>query len=355
MSIAAAKAFSLNDLGYTPYPAGGVTPLVAKQPPSSNTGEKGEEGKASPSIEKGERLAIIDTLTVVFPDSEFWTTHSEREESEYHTLAHRVQRYMLNRCNLIIDPLVRGGRNGYSHHFRIETKTGQQAGFLAVGGNNFTVCVYLSGEGCSQVGEKGFRHIKNCMETLKGHITRIDLAHDALNGEITINQVMNWYSHDLFRVSDKGAYPSDRLIDDRGHNTGKTYYVGSRESGKYFRAYEKGKQLGDAASKWVRLELELKRSKREIPLEAITSPTAYLAGAYRCLQFLSTTQCRIETARKTVQVSYQHLLKYAKLAYGRFVKVMHDHLEEPQKVIEALIREDGCPRRLNTATIAPVI
>ncbi|UWT36668.1 replication initiation factor domain-containing protein [Neisseria gonorrhoeae] len=40
--------------------------------------------------------------------------------------------------------------------------------------------------------------------------------------------------------------------------SGKTYGIGSRESSKYVRIYEKGKQLGDKTSTWTRFEIEFK-------------------------------------------------------------------------------------------------
>ena len=58
-------------------------------------------------------------------------------------------------------------------------------------------------------------------------------------------------------------------------------------NGKMLRIYEKGKQLGDSESPWVRVEAELRNKSRVIPWDALTRPGSYLAGAYPCLAYLS--------------------------------------------------------------------
>jgi DNA relaxase NicK len=48
--------------------------------------------------------------------------------------------------------------------------------------------------------------------------------------------------------------------------------VGKRKNGKLLRVYEKGKQLGDESSPWVRWELELHNRDRVIPWEVLLEP-----------------------------------------------------------------------------------
>ena len=56
-------------------------------------------------------------------------------------------------------------------------------------------------------------------------------------------------------------------------------YLRKTENGKLMRIYEKGKQLGDATSPWVRWELELHNKSRVIPFDVLTAPGQYVAGA----------------------------------------------------------------------------
>ena len=69
------------------------------------------------------------------------------------------------------------------------------------------------------------------------------------------------------------------------------------------RIYEKGKQLGDKISAWVRAEVELKDQDRVIPWDALVNPSYYLAAAYPALNYLSTIQHKIKTISKSVSVS----------------------------------------------------
>jgi phage replication initiation protein len=84
--------------------------------------------------------------------------------------------------------------------------------------------------------------------------------------------------------------------------SGLSFYVGSRTSGKLLRVYEKGKQLGGAASElfpdWVRSELELHNEGRVIPLGILINPGPYLAGAYPALAWVDDEQSRIATKQK---------------------------------------------------------
>ena len=53
---------------------------------------------------------------------------------------------------------------------------------------------------------------------------------------------------------------------------GRTLYLGSRKSRAFIRAYEKGKQLGDPNSNWVRVELVVRPDKEQRDKAATISP-----------------------------------------------------------------------------------
>lgn len=90
----------------------------------------------------------------------------------------------------------------------------------------------------------------------------------------------------LFKSAAGGRNPRfERRNYDNPHE-GRTFYVGTRDSGKLCRVYEKGRQLGDRNSKWVRIEVELHSTNREIPLEILLGCGDYLAGAYPALGWI---------------------------------------------------------------------
>lgn len=66
--------------------------------------------------------------------------------------------------------------------------------------------------------------------------------------------------------------------------------------------------LGDSASSWVGAEVELRNKGRTVPWEVVTAPDHYFAGAYPALEFLSATQCRLQTIQRGGQISYDAMV-----------------------------------------------
>ena len=327
--------------------AGGMNGL-----PSSNTGERIPTFEEGTGKTKAPNLAFIDYLTFTLPErkSLIRTNFTDSEDFCLH-----VVEYFLKPLGLTSSLELKGGRNGYKHHCKIQVINDKQrndVGYFAFDGNNATTCISLSGIGCKALSAEDYRIIRQNIEDFEGKITRIDLAHDCLNGEVTLQDVHTWYDAGLFSCGSRGKYPSIKKFDDCGSDAGSTIYVGSRESGKMFRAYEKGKQLGDKSSNWVRLELELHSTKRAIPYEILEKISSYLSGSYDCMNYLSVEQSRIVTQQKTDSINYEHLEHYCKQAYGRFIDVMLQVYDGcPELVVEKLRRDDALPSRLAPSTI----
>ena len=190
---------------------------------------------------KGAKIAYIDYITVTYPsrDSFRFDKYDGLED-----FAHAIDYYFLSQFGLSFNPEMKGGRNGYKNHWKITApvygnkKQSADVGFFAFGGNNETICVSFTGQACQFIGSEGFSFIREFIEALKERITRIDLAHDCFNWELDLSTVRAWYDAGLFKANIRGKYPSCQFIDDYGSGKGCTFYIGSRESGKYFRAYE---------------------------------------------------------------------------------------------------------------------
>jgi phage replication initiation protein len=316
-------------------------------PPISNTG-----GKHSHNIDleteltrAKERVGLIDYLTVTIPDQAFKpvaTDHYDHDE-----FIGYVNWALLSDLNLqALEPL-RGGKNFYANSWDIVDSSFNIVGFVAHGGNNDTLCINITGSGCAVIGTAGYLALYRFLQEHKGKITRVDIAHDFFDGRYSVDTAINWYKEGLFVTeSGRGKKAQAKLVDDFGLGTGRTLYVGSRKSGKLFRAYEKGKQLGDSENPWVRFELELRSVDRVIPLEIIFEHASFLAGAYICLKGFDADQSYIKTQQKTTEVSFKHLEKYCRMAYGRFLNVMRYVYETDESIIESLKRDDEPPRRL---------
>lgn len=155
-----------------------------------------------------------------------------------------------------------------------------------------------------------------------------------------------------------GRPPKAKPIDSRRPEDGRTYYVGSRESAKFYRGYEKGMQIlgshiaaavlrnpdidiasrlaateirlvkGEDGTKsveqfdlkdWWRDEVEFKPVNQPLPLDLVESRDQYFAGAYPYLaKVLPTAEtCALITRRERMpQVHLAKVLEIIKGQYG---------------------------------------
>jgi phage replication initiation protein len=245
------------------------------------------------------------------------------------------------------------GWNGYTHRFNIGENA--QYGLIAYGGDKQrgTVHLELNATACALVPD--WRTVQQWGESLGAKITRVDLAHDDMQAQvISIAVARAWYEAGEF--TSNGRPPAAKLIDDMGSGKGKTLYIGARANGKLLRVYEKGRQLGDPSSPWVRVELELRNKSRVIPWDVLTTPASYLAGGYPCLAFLSAVQDKIRTLTKAVQITIGSIVHYLRTAGGKSINVlMQVHSGDAFALVNA-IKRDGIPRRLvNYADFLPCI
>lgn len=242
-----------------------------------------------------------------------------------------------------------GGRRDYGRWFYECSYTflGTRSGGVYIGGNRNTCCVDLPGSICARV--KDWGAVAEWLERVGASVTRLDIARDCLGGEYTLGDARRWYQEGGFTINRR---PSASFIDDMGSGKGCTFYVGSRENGKMLRVYEKGKQLGDKFSPWVRFELELKNRDRVIPLDVVANPGGYLAGAYQCLSWISQVQERIKTTSKVLKISYDKLRQEAKKSYGRLINFMLDVGFTADEIVEDLVNRRGYPRRMDIPLFA---
>lgn len=225
---------------------------------------------------------------------------------------------------------------------------GNNYGIFATGGDSVggTSFFSLSGEGCAVVRE--WLRVYDFLSGRNAKITRVDLAHDDYQGRITLDSARSWFDAGDFHAG-KGHPPKGRFIDDFGSGTGKTLYVGNRKNGKTLRIYEKGKQLGDPNSPWVRWELELHNNDRDIPLLVLMNPARYLAAAYPPCAWISERQCRIETATRRLDIGLDVLTDSARKSYGKLFWFYWKVLEMPPHEIVKMLAVEGIPSRLNHA------
>jgi DNA relaxase NicK len=218
-------------------------------------------------------------------------------------------------------------------------------GLVAYGGEaqRGTVLVSINGEGCRRIAD--FGRVRSWAESLGARITRLDIAaddHDAV--VLDVSGAIQAWRDDLFKVGSRA--PKARCIDDFDGGDGRTLYVGTRQSGKLCRVYEKGKQLGDAKSKWTRAEVELHAKDRVIPWDAVTDPVPYLAGSYPYFAFLSLVAERIRTLKRGSAISIEAVRGWVKHAAGKSINALLEHFQGDYAGLINSVRRRGVPRRL---------
>jgi phage replication initiation protein len=250
-------------------------------------------------------------------------------------------------------PLIhdtRKGWNGYEHRFEIceAGRDGVKYGLFAFGGKRQrgTAHISLNAQACARI--KDWNKVSAWGKTVHGKITRLDLAHDDLQGEtFTMGNMVEWYSQGKFNAG--GRQPASFLHGDwpvAGSPDGRTMEIGRRINGKMLRIYEKGKQLGDRNSPWVRVELELRGKNRLVPWEAVSEPGKYLAGSYPCLNFLTLRQEKIKTISKAAAISYEDSVTHARSMCGKLVNVMMQENGGDAFEVVNQLKRDGVPERL---------
>ena len=143
-----------------------------------------------------------------------------------------------------------------------------------------------------------------------------------------------------------GRPPKFRYI--RSSN-GDTFYVGQRKSGKYYRCYEKGRQLGDESSRWVRHEVEFHAQNRLLPLDMLVNPLGYFKGAYPdVFHWIEGAATMIDTSRAKHKIIFSAAMLFAKRQVGRLVRYCKDVVgyDESRIVRELIALPELYPVRL---------
>lgn len=195
-----------------------------------------------------------------------------------------------------------------------------------------------------------------------GWITRVDLSFDMFEG-FEMDAVRAAYLGGEFKV--RGKQPGQREIGSWTLGHSRTFEVGSRETGKVIRVYEKGDQLfgHEAADPWVRAEVEFRSNHRVIDLEVLDRPADFFAGAYPfCESLLAEHQSAFIAERIATTPDVKD--KTSDAAVTRFVRwsmqtagpaIAHLFWKAPE-VLTALVEREShrLPRRFRGFSAADV-
>ena len=337
---------ALSDVHQNADIAGLVEGLPFPSPPVSNTGGKVDAamiaaGLAVGIAAQGGGVVKIDTLTVSLDGSVFGGELPP------------VRRW-LDECSggvLTVGGLLSKRYNGYARCFEVLLVSGGDypaLGWLGVSdrGDNMRGrwCLHLTGAACALLLPGAFLALSVDLERFNGKITRIDLAVDDLTGEHSVARAIEKYAMGDFTMG--GRPPKFRHI---CSSDGDTFYVGRRGSGKYYRCYQKGRQLGDESSPWVRHEVEFHSQNRLLPLDILLNPLEYFKGAYPdVFDWIAGAATIIDTSRAKHKIIFSAAMLFAKRQVGRLVRYCKDVVGyDESRIVRELIAPPECyPVRL---------
>lgn len=303
------------------------------------------------STSRGAR-AIIDYLRFTFLPSESISRSLEQ-----------MQRYMRLWFSLPINfvPSNKGMFGYESSHDVTVWLDGQMVriAIVACGGNTAgnTMMVDMSGQGCSMVSD--WQAVYATMQDIDARITRADTALDLMEG-FTLDQFDDLYFAGEFNCG--GRIPSRRIFHSGDMNNpqgnGSTLYLGKKANGKELCIYEKGKQLGNPESEWLRIEIRFGNRDRVIPHTVVLDPTKYFAGGFIALEKLVDSIAeKIRTEKRDIAVEertivLKRLTHFLIAAYGKTIFQLAAELNYDHKALYELLNVAGIPRRLEKSTAA---
>jgi phage replication initiation protein len=294
----------------------------------------------------GGTAAFVDWVNFTCHESSFyWDLEAVTDDQ----VIAEVSKTCLHIFGFGITRVRENGANFYQRSYEMADRDGQKFGLICHGGQRNTVLVSISGEGCAAALDGWEIRL---FEFLNGRasnarITRVDLAYDDYHGEdVSVDCLETVYDLGLFNCGGRNPDIEQRGNWKNPNGKGRTLYVGNRTNGKFFRGYEKGKQLGDKSSAWVRLETEFKSVDRVIPFDILLRAGEYLAAAYPALAWISERQERILTVQKTVEASYERTKNWLKSQCGSAINLMLQVEQNAETVLALIIREGKLPRGL---------
>lgn len=240
--------------------------------------------------------------------------------------------------DLPVDISPRGWR-GYDYSIKVHG-----GGMIAFGGetNNHTMHYDLPGDMCALV--VSWSNVADMLDDERVKLTRVDIAHDDFSGEtVSIDWARAQYDVGGYKPS-RGLSPRSRLFSDEGSGHGSTYYVGSRESGKMLRIYEKGKQLGDPNSNWNRVECEWRAVHRTLDVDMLRDPSSYLAAAYPCLSFISGRSSFVATVAFKAMACLEKAGDHAEKQAGGYLRALVELGYTLEQAALKVIKREVSPR-----------
>lgn len=299
-------------------------------------------------------IAFIDWISFTFKRHTFMDYYIGLDESLINDVCiERMGEKLNDIFGFKIGQKRKNGKNFYEQCYEITNHEGVGVGDLCIGGQADSLLVMIQGQGC-MMGDYGWQNrLYDFLRSAhNAKITRLDLAHDDYDGTyLDIDDLNERESMGEFYYFGKPArvtWFGDWKYLDRD-KLGRTLQIGCRSSDKLLRAYEKGKQLGDKNSDWLRLEVELKAKHTLIPFEAIINPSDYFINLYPCFktlfQYEDQAQSRIEYVKRSVSIQIEKGVQIIRHQFGRWLGFFREWFGDDEACMHALAHKFSVPKR----------
>lgn len=229
-----------------------------------------------------------------------------------------------------------------------------------------SVLVEITASGCKAALTGWESRLKPFLDNAeKARITRADLTIDDIEGKLfNLDDMEQEYLNGGFSWTNRRPKMNKvgtdwHAYDQNGNQlfetgSGKTLYIGSRNCAKYVRIYEKGKQLGDKNSPWVRFEIEFRNRDILITTDILTEPGKYFGGAYPiCARFTQKAD-RLKSHLAQIDKTVEKVKDWAKTAFGgvwNMYKQYFPNMTEQQIWAELEPDHDRLPKGLCPAAV----
>lgn len=277
---------------------------------------------------------------------------------------------------------LKHGQPGYKFTKEINLN-GQAIGRLAYGANHGRNLFTLTGKGTAKIQWEIFLQYYQILTEPK--FSRIDIAKDFFNGEVSHESVLQNYENGNFTPAKSPKKPSINIIsgsDGYGNNKGRTVNIGNKKSSKFIRCYEKGlEQFAKIFDKtpdeekpnprhlscfdlsinhgdtpllnWYRLEVQYGNADRELSSDMIINRDEYFSGAYPyCKEVLEMTTGKTPPRiPNNTECDIELMFKHMSDQYGSFITTMISMGMTPEDIVRKVANGKQSQRIIKTGAL----
>ncbi len=238
---------------------------------------------------------------------------------------------------------------GYLLYSHSSLSKKRSAGSIKFSTKRLCIKLELNGAQCEKINlnSQGFKCISDLCKNHQAIIRRIDICFDDITGKYNLRRAGQDYSAGQYD-STKGIRPQKKTY----LSSGRTLYIGSLNSYKLLRIYDKSAEQKLPSyhlyyKKWVRHELTLRnQGKIRISLSAINNPDGIFLDAYpkahrKLLKNVTPISIERITAIQTATTISQKI-ECTRKQRGRTLRLIRDVLGSDSETLNLLVR-DGNP------------